>query len=190
MRSREDSLPTQAELRRAISYDPITGIFTRLCATSSQGPAGVIQGAIRRNHCGKAYRSFSVFGAQHFAHRLAFIYMTGEAPEQVDHENGNGLDNRWENLRASTNDQNSKNQRLRKSNTSGQMGVSWHKKSQQWAIRINSNGRRINLGYRKNLDDAIAVRKTAEREYGYDKNHGQPRPIYDGRNAIEGGAHA
>jgi hypothetical protein len=182
-------LPTREQLRSVIAYDPDTGVFTRLHATSSQGPAGEIKGSIRRNNCGKAYRSFSVFGVSHSAHRLAFIYMTGEAPEQVDHENGNGLDNRWANLRASTNERNSKNQRLRKSNTSGQMGVSWHKKSRQWAIRINANGRRIYLGYRKSLGEAIAVRKSAELEYGYDPNHGLPRPIYDGRAESGEGAH-
>jgi len=171
---------TQEQLRSVVSYAPETGAFTRLYATGSRGPAGPIAGSIRRNHCGKAYRCFKVFGHSYTAHRLAFVYMTGAAPDQVDHKNGNGLDNRWDNLRASTNSKNAKNQRLRKSNTSGQLGVSWHRKSQQWAIRINQNGKRISLGYCKNLADAIAIRKAAERDLGYDANHGQARPIYSG----------
>jgi len=182
MHKEHHHVPTRGELKKIISYDPATGQFTRLIATSSQGPAGLIKGSIRRATSGKAYYCFKVLSQSHFAHRLAFILMVGSPPEQVDHKNGNGLDNRWSNLRASVNDRNAKNQRLRISNTSGQMGVSWHRKSNQWAIRINAHGRRINLGYRKDFQEAVAVRKAAELEYGYDSNHGEVRPLFSGRD--------
>ena len=169
---------TQAQLRDAVSYDPETGVFRRRVSAASMAQAGAVAGSMRQNSSGKCYLSFHVLGQYGTAHRWAFLYMTGWMPEQVDHENGNGCDNRWVNLKAATNVSNSRNQRLRSSNTSGQMGVSWHAKSKQWAIRINVDGRVLYLGYRKALDEAIAVRRAAELQHGYAPTHGKPRPLF------------
>lgn len=64
-----------------------------------------------------------------------------EAPDgiKVDHRNGDGLLNRRENLRLATSAQNSQNQRLRKTNTSGVKGVSWHGRSGKWRVQICVN---------------------------------------------------
>ena len=55
--------------------------------------------------------------------------------KQVDHINGDPLDNRRENLRLVTDKENKWNKGLRKNNTSGYVGVNWHKQTQKWNAR-------------------------------------------------------
>ncbi|MEG7750695.1 HNH endonuclease, partial [Listeria monocytogenes] len=51
---------------------------------------------------------------------------------EVDHIDGNGLDNRRANLRVASKTQNVRNQRIRQDNTSSFKGVSWSKRRQKW----------------------------------------------------------
>lgn len=67
--------------------------------------------------------------------------------EYVDHINSDGLDNRRENLRMATRHENQRNQRLRRVNTSGYKGVSWHKASKKWRAIIQVDGKQKALGY-------------------------------------------
>lgn len=66
---------------------------------------------------------------------------------QVDHVNGNGLDNRRENLRIASHAQNQANRRLGKNNTSGFKGVYWHRGHGRWRAAIKVSGRKIVLGH-------------------------------------------
>lgn len=83
-----------------------------------------------------------------------------------DHKNRNTFDNRRENLRPATQSQNARNQSIPINNTSGVMGVGWHKRKQQWQVRIHdkTNHRKC-IGYFSNKDDAIRARLIAEKEY-------------------------
>ena len=54
-------------------------------------------------------------------------------------------------------------------NTSGKVGVSFHKKSKKWAAIINKEGVKYNLGYFTNYDDAVKARLNAELKY-YGRN--------------------
>jgi hypothetical protein len=76
----------------------------------------------------------------------------------VDHRNGNGLDNRRENLRLATHSQNAINRRRDKSKTTSRfVGVTFKKHSNRWAARINHNGKTISLGrFDSELDAARA----------------------------------
>lgn len=80
------------------------------------------------------------------------------APEnmQVDHINGNGLDNRRCNLRLCTQAENMRNKRKRSKNKSGFKGVCWHRKIKKWQAAILGNGERRYLGYF--VDPADAAR--------------------------------
>lgn len=65
---------------------------------------------------------------------------------EVDHRNGNGLDNQKQNLRTCTHEQNNRNARKRRDNTSGYKGVIPYKNS-KWMAHINFNGKHTTLGY-------------------------------------------
>lgn len=84
---------------------------------------------------------------------------------EVDHKNGNKLDNRRQNLRNCTKMQNIHNRDKSIRNTSGYKGVNWHKLSKKWICRITINGDRIYLGSFKNKKDAGTAYKIAAKKF-------------------------
>lgn len=66
---------------------------------------------------------------------------------QVDHENGDGLDNRRSNLRPASNGQNQHNRSLSPSSTTGFKGVTFHRRWNRYYARIYNDGKEISLGY-------------------------------------------
>lgn len=82
-----------------------------------------------------------------------------------DHINRNGLDNRNENIRFATHQENLFNAGPKKNNKSGYQGVYWNPANKNWRSRIKVNGKPIELGSFINLYDAIAARKAAEVKY-------------------------
>lgn len=98
-----------------------------------------------------------------------FIMGINDSKIQVDHINGNGLDNRKENLRLCTNSQNSKNRKGYSTNTSGFRGVSLDKRKtiNPWVAQINECGKRRWLGYFSTAEEAArAFDKAAKEIYG------------------------
>lgn len=170
---------TPEYLKEVLYYDPETGLFTWIKRLSRGAKIGDIAGCTA-THC-KAKKKYIVIGIKnkvYLAHRLAWFYMTGKWPkEQIDHADGNGLNNKWDNISESTHAQNCKNVRLRTDNISGCSGVCWHKLSGKWRARISVNKKELSLGLFENKKDAIESRKAAEKKYGYHENHGQVRPL-------------
>lgn len=82
-----------------------------------------------------------------------------------DHDNRNKLDNRKSNLRIVDKSFNAINADIRTTNTSGVTGVSWNKNANSWRAYINYQGKRIELGHRKNFKEAVILRLNAENEY-------------------------
>lgn len=68
---------------------------------------------------------------------------------QIDHINGNKLDNRRKNLRVVTDQQNKCNRGKISSNTSGYKGVTWRKDRKTWHAQIQINRKVIHLGHYK-----------------------------------------
>jgi len=79
----------------------------------------------------------------------------------VDHINGNGVDNRKENLRLATRGENARNQRISVANTSGFKGVSWDKKTDTWQAAIMVNSKTVFLGRFPVLQDACSAYRLA-----------------------------
>lgn len=124
---------SQERLKELLSYNPETGIFTRLSARSGQDKGSVAGGL---NDQG--YVKISIDNKIYRAHRLAWLYMTGEWPEdQIDHINNIRSDNRFSNIRQATHSENNRNTGLSISNKSGSKGVSWSKWHNKWRARIN-----------------------------------------------------
>jgi hypothetical protein len=97
-----------------------------------------------------------------FMHR---VVMNAPDGMEVDHFDGNGLNNRRStNLRLATHQQNMYNQRIASNNTSGVKGVSWCKNRNEWRAKIKLNDKYKHLGYftEKNLAAAAYARASAE----------------------------
>lgn len=141
---------TQERLQSLLHYDPETGLFTYL-EDRKHKDAGEIAGAINTN----GYVVIPLDGKLFYAHRLAFVYMTGSLPENhVDHINHVRTDNRWINLRAVTQAENNRNASIRKDNTSGYTGVSLSTRSQRWIAVCSIAGKRKQLGTFDTKEDA------------------------------------
>jgi hypothetical protein len=84
------------------------------------------------------------------AHRIAWLLVTGEPvpPDlDIDHKDGDRLNNTFANLRLANDQQNAANARMRCDNRSGVKGVSWHRRNGKWQAQINESGKRHSLGY-------------------------------------------
>lgn len=117
-----------------------------------------------------AYRRIYAFNQTLRGHQIAWLIYYGVWPSgEVDHKDGNGLNNRIENLRDGTRSQNQRNQKLGRKNKSGVLGVSWHTKSGRWQVHIWIEGKRKHIGYYKRLKHAHAARAAAASAHGYSR---------------------
>lgn len=182
-------------LNECFNYNPETGDLTwksrpkshfrtvKGCNIFNGQSAGKVAGnSVNLN--GKVYRtvyiSFQNSGSRILQHRIAWSIFYGCEPVGViDHINGNGEDNRIENLRDVTMSGNHKNKRLTKGSESGVMGVSFMKSKGKWRARINSDGVEYHLGLFENIEDATAARKRAEIKFNFHKNHGRVKEFAD-----------
>lgn len=144
-----------AEFVRAyLAYDQNTGVFT----WANGKKAGWVEP--------KGYVRICILGKNYQAHRLAWLWMTGNWPcGQIDHINLDKADNRWPNLREATNSQNQANTRAKRVNTSGFKGVYWHRRIGKWHAAISVNGRLKALGYTDTKEEAAALYQKAARKY-------------------------
>lgn len=135
---------TASELRSLLSYDPETGILTRLTDNRRGRRIGDVAGSA--HHSG--YIEVMVMGKNYRAHRICWLHAYGVWPtHDIDHINGIKNDNRLCNLRdapEATNMQNERN--VRKNNLSGFMGVQFRKDRNKWVATIRVNGRPKRLG--------------------------------------------
>ena len=152
---------THCELLSLLDYDPETGDFKNKVSRPPRGKIGDIAGCLQVN----GYWSISIRQKLYLAHRLAWFFSYGEWPSEVDHINGNRIDNRLCNLRDVTRSQNAQNIDKKKHNKSGHKGVYWDKKNLKWFSYINIDRRMIFLGRFIDLHEAVKARKEAELIY-------------------------
>ena len=122
------------------------------------------------------YKSGQIFSLKFKTHVVIWSMANGRWPRHklvVNHINMDGRDNRLINLEEATYQKNSRNCRMAKNNTSGHNGVSRTAGSKTWRADITVSGKRIYLASFKSIEDAIACRKKAEREFGFSELHGQ-----------------
>jgi hypothetical protein len=112
--------------------------------------------------------------------RLHRLLMNSPKGRVVDHRNGDGLDNRRENLRIATRGQNVCNKiKTRRKTSSKFIGVSWDKRSRLWAAYVGHLYKKIFLGYFKNeIDAARAYDRAAIKYHGEFARLNFPREDY------------
>lgn len=153
---------TAERLREVLHYDPETGVF-RWAKSRPHCKIGNVAGCVCSD---RGYVVVRIDGRLWLAHRLAFLYMTGEWPShEVDHINGARFDNAWANLRDVVSRVNKENMRQAYSNNQvGMLGVSFFKPAQLWRACIQVDKKPHHLGYRKTAEEAAQLYLDAKRK--------------------------
>jgi hypothetical protein len=169
------NLPSVEYLRKRLRYEPETGkLYWLDCEDMPNCWRGRYAGVEAfTSDSGNGYQQGSIDGRTYQAHRVIWARVTGAWPAaDIDHINGDKLDNRIENLRVVSRAENSRNASKRVNNTSGVCGVSWHKNRGKWQALVVVQGKYHHLGLFTSFDDAVAARKAAAREHGFTDRHG------------------
>lgn len=141
-------------VRGLLNYDPETGIFTWKVRAANCIQIGDISGY----RCSSGHIVIRIKRRGYFAHRLAFLYMTGAMPENVvDHRDTDPGNNRWLNLRHATTAQNAQNSGVWKTSTTGFKGVCFNKRIGKYQVQVRANGKRRYLGLYTTAEEAHAA---------------------------------
>ena len=139
---------TALELRERLQYDPTTGLWVWL-KSPRKGWEGRPAGSLDAY----GYRCIKIDGQSYKCSRLAYLYMTGEWPEEeMDHIDRTPWNDRWVNLRPATRTENNLNRV--KIGASGHQGVYRHSNNDRWIAQHDN----IYIGSYKTIEEAIAAR--------------------------------
>lgn len=159
------------DLKQILNYDKESGIFTWKVDISRKVKCGDIAGSL---HEATGYVIITYKNNKIRAHRLAWAFVNGKWPEkQIDHKNNDRSDNRYENLREATIQQNMFNRIIPSNNTSGIKGVYFIPKSNKWGASVWYNYQRFYLGSFDEIEEARQVVTEKRKElHGDFSNHG------------------
>lgn len=141
----------------ALIYDPASGsIVSRV--PRGPWPAGRIVGGVFRPNAGTLYWRIKFAGGSYLAHRVAWLLHEGAWPDgEIDHADGDGLNNRWDNLRLASRSEQCRNVRPARSNVTRCIGVSFHKGTGKYMVRGRLDGREKYLGVYATVEEAASV---------------------------------
>jgi len=152
----------QRRIKELLHYNLYTGIFTwrisRGCRKAGEETGCVVGGG---------HLQIGIDGSLYYAHRLAWLYMTGEWPQpEIDHINGVKDDNSWINLRLATSTINSENQRIARSDNkyTGLLGAYRCNKTSRFRATIQVKGKQYHLGVFGTSQEAHDAYVKAKRE--------------------------
>jgi hypothetical protein len=164
---------TAERLREVLDYDVETGEFRWKPRPEKVG-GGWHRKIFNQRYAGKragcpdayGYIQITVDGRNYKAHRLAWLLVHGVLPadQSIDHRDGDPASNAISNLRLANPAQQMANQRRRKTAKPGAKGCYWSPRDKRWAAAIWQNGKRIPLGYHRELEDAKAAYAKAAAE--------------------------
>lgn len=163
------SMITQAELRDRYDYRSDGNLIRRYTTSGNGNFAGSVIGCRAKSLKKRSHRyvTVKIDGKSYRLHRLIYMYHYGEVPKQLDHINGDVLDNRIENLRPCEASENASNRSKFKNNSSGFKGVSWHSHSGRWFAYVDANKIRTNIGYFDTIEEAaLAATKARNNLHG------------------------
>lgn len=128
--------------------------------------AGNIAGSVKSDG---RYKSVYVLGKRRYLHRIIWELHFGEIPSGmcIDHIDGDGLNNRIENLRLTTLSENQKNSKIPSNSRTGIHGV--YQRKHGFVVQMGAK----HVGSYKDFFEACCIRKSLERTNGFHINHGR-----------------
>ncbi len=175
-------------LSECFSYDPITGCLAwkerprshfrteRGWKTFLSQRAGKFAGCRSASAEGHVYLKVRADKKLHLCHRIIWLMTHRAIPEglEVDHIDGDGTNNRLENLRLVSSSENKKNRSLTSRNKSGFHGVYWNDRLGLWIAQAWSDGKYLGSTSHANIEDAARSRVEMQQGHGFHENHGRP----------------
>jgi hypothetical protein len=167
-------------LHHLFIYDEATGSLTWKARPESDFVSKKVCRMWGTRFAGKAvgslchgYLYVSIDYKNYAVHRIIFAMCKGYWPlGLIDHGDGDTLNNRICNLTDASYSDNAKNQKIRVNNSSGALGVCRASDGGKWVAYIRSGNIRYYLGRFDTKEDAIIVRRRAERIHCFHANHG------------------
>ena len=151
---------TIERLKILLHYDEKSGLFTRKI-NKGKGKAGDIVGSTQTN----GYLQVCIDGKLYYLHRIAWLYVYGEWPNEIDHIDRNVLNNSIDNLRDVSHGENCKNRIYELERGASIYGVYWDKVREKWQARLMIEGKFISLGRYIDWFEAVCARKSAEHKH-------------------------
>lgn len=163
-------------IQELLDYNPETGVFIWMPRSIQVDRKEINKSwntKYARKQAGSAYKKgntnylyITIYDKHYYAHRLAFLYMIGEWPEKnIDHVDGDGLNNKWNNLRLADPRENGANRGPQANNTSGFKGVSFDKSRNLYRAVITVEGKTKHLGRFAIPEEAHAAYAIAAKKY-------------------------
>ena len=156
---------SQEEAARLFEYRD--GSLYRKVTTNYNAKAGDLVGVVQK----RGYLRVRACSKQYLVHRLIFLIHHGYMPETLDHIDGDPTNNRIENLRDATQQQNCYNRRVRKDNKTGATNIYWKKQIQKWCVNLSINGKTKHFGYFKDFELAELIATEARVKYRSEFNY-------------------
>ena len=156
-------------LSSIFEYEPQTGVLAWRGGRRGRGcVAGREAGTVKVDG---RYRTVVVDGKRRYVHRIVWEMHNGPIPVGmcIDHVDGNGLNNKIENLRLTTLSLNQRNRAVGKNSTTGIPGVNCHCNGKGFSVHCANKY----AGYSEDFFEACCLRKSAELQHGYHTNHGR-----------------
>lgn len=154
---------TQAYLKTILRYDPESGLlyWVKPNPLWRSGKPGMVAGCL---HKSTGYWVVKIDGIDYRAHRVIWVMWYGEWPlHEVDHKDGDKINNRIANLRPATHPQNTANKR-RRSKRRYPKGVDLLP-SGRFRAKICVNYKQINIGVFDSAEEASAAYLAKAQEY-------------------------
>jgi hypothetical protein len=139
----------QSYLKELLHYDPDTGVFKWL--VKRKGIRDYDNAGSINNY---GYLIIVIDGVKYKGHRLAWLFMHGECPEEIDHIDRNKSNNVFSNLRACTHSQNMANQDAE--------NVYQHR--DKFLASVKHNGKMVYGGTHDTYEEAKAVATRLKQE--------------------------
>lgn len=160
---------TPEKLHQLFEYRDDGNLVRKVSGAGRSNKKGMVVGFFPKKITrSNRYVTTKINGQHYCVHKLIYMYHHGVMPDQLDHINGNSLDNRIENLRLATTSENAQNRKTFANNKSGCKGVTWHKRIKKWQVSVAVNKVQKHIGYFDDLEFAALVATEAR-----DKYHGK-----------------
>lgn len=159
------ALPSLERLKEVLRYDPETGILTWIAPTCLRASAKRFVGRVAGKVGRDGYRYLMLDSQNYSAHRIAWKLSSGCDPvNEIDHRDGDRVNNKWINLREATHGENNHNLKCKSHSSTGLKGVSFYPNKpgeKKWKASIRKNNNQYHLGYFLHKEEAAAAYRDA-----------------------------